>query len=341
MQRGKYDRIRGSSDIGSLALLPISLVQSAGCWVVTSRWVRPFDRAGMVLAISIGLGLGAGFLMTGVRPLDTDTFWSAAHTSQIYGETWGIDGSRYVYPPVLAQILAIIPWPHFLLAWTLLVWVALWYAAREWFLLVVLVGASSIAVFGWTAPLAHPLLLTGVGNPQSIIAAICVVGLRRPELWAFSILTKLAPGIGLLWFAVRGEWKRLTVAIGATAAVAATSFALDPELWRAFGRFAVANAGATSPEPVLPIPFVLRVSMSAAIVVWGARTGRTWTVPLAVGWSAVALYQWSYLTVWVAALPLAAGHARDHRRVSARTGTNHLPRSSDDSFSEPQPAGKE
>ena len=44
--------------------------------------------------------------------------------------------------------------------------------------------------------------------------------------------------------------------------------------------------------------------MSVALIWWGARTDRPWTVPIAAGWASLALYQWSYLAVWIAALPL-------------------------------------
>ena len=38
----------------------------------------------------------------------------------------------------------------------------------------------------------------------------------RPS-WAFVLLTKVTPGIGLLWFAIRRRWRDLAIALGVTA----------------------------------------------------------------------------------------------------------------------------
>ena len=160
-----------------------------------------------------------------------------------YGTTWGENGSFYVYPPPLAQVVGLAPWPTFLVAWMGLLGLAFWAATREWALTVVTVAIISIATFGWLFALANPLLLTGVGNPQIIIAAICVIGFRYPAAWSFAILTKIAPGVGLLWFVARGEWRDLAIATGATAALAIGSLILAPGAWVDFIRFAQANVG--------------------------------------------------------------------------------------------------
>ena len=41
-----------------------------------------------------------------------------------------------------------------------------------------------------------------------------VLGFRWPFTWAFVLLTKVTPGVGLLWFAVRREWRSLAIALG-------------------------------------------------------------------------------------------------------------------------------
>ena len=48
-----------------------------------------------------------------------------------------------------------------------------------------------------------------VGQVHLFIAAAIVLGFRWPALWAFNILTKVTPGVGLLWFLVRREWRSL------------------------------------------------------------------------------------------------------------------------------------
>ena len=47
--------------------------------------------------------------------------------------------------------------------------------------------------------------------------------------------------------------------------------------------------------------------MALALVTWGALTDRRWTVPVAAGWSALALYETSVFLVWAAAIPLYVG----------------------------------
>ena len=56
------------------------------------------------------------------------------------------------------------------------------------------------------------------GNISLLLALAIVAGFSRPWTWAFVILTKITPGIGLLWFALRREWRSLAIALGATAA---------------------------------------------------------------------------------------------------------------------------
>ncbi len=93
-----------------------------------------------------------------------------------------------------------------------------------------------------TAALAGPVLLAPVavlvmpelwgGNITLLIALAVVAGFRWPAAWAFVLLTKVTPGVGLLWFAVRREWRSLAMALGATLAVVAVSSLVAPGLWR-------------------------------------------------------------------------------------------------------------
>ena len=62
------------------------------------------------------------------------------------------------------------------------------------------------------------------GNVSLLLAAAIVLGFRWPAAWSIVLLTKITPGIGLLWFAVRREWRSLAIALGATAVIAAVSF---------------------------------------------------------------------------------------------------------------------
>jgi hypothetical protein len=279
------------------------------------------DALGLGLAAAAGLITGIGFLLLGVRPVDTDMVWTVGLAPHLYGAAWGAEiGSRYVYPPTLAQVVDLlrpIGWPAFLVAWQVLVFVALWVATRRWAPLVLAAGFLSAALWGWGSPLANPVTLAMVGNVQSLVAAAIVVGFARPAAWSFVLLTKIGPGIGVLWFVVRREWRQAGIAIGVTAAVTAISFVAAPSAWHDFLAFAVANANATPPLEFIAIPLLIRVPIACLVVAWAARTDRPWVVPLAVAWASLALYTWSWISISIAALPLWSA-SRD-REVADRT----------------------
>jgi hypothetical protein len=185
----------------------------------------------------------------------------------------------YLYSPVFAQLLAplrLLPIGWFVAVWTLVL----------------------VAALAWTARrLALPLLLfqpviasIALGNVELLIAAAIVAGFRWPAAWAFVLLSKVTPGIGLVWFAVRREWRALAIALGATAAIAVVSFAIAPRLWFDWADVLLKNRGTAVSLPTLPGPLWLRVLAGGAMVAWGARTNRRWTVPVGsaiavpVGW---------------------------------------------------------
>jgi hypothetical protein len=274
--------------------------------VAPGRLRRALDFVGFGVCTAIGILLGVGFAMSmGPPPLDADLYWRKGQASHYYGTTWGANAdSFYIYPPPLAQVAGAIPWPPFVAIWMPLVFLGLWIATRWWSAVVVLVGIAAVLVGGFHNPPAAPFALTGIGNAQALVAGAIVLGLRWPAAWAIVILTKIGPRIGILWFAARGEWRNLAIATGVTAGVAAFSWALAPGAWADFIQFAITNANATPPIPVVAVPLAVRVGMSCLLIVWGARTNRRWTVPIAAGWSSLALYESSALSIWMAALPL-------------------------------------
>lgn len=274
------------------------------------------DGAGLIVLAVVGILFGV--LAIEHPPVDAFIFWSAGHADSPYGTTWG-PGVLYVYPPPLAQLLGVLPWAIFVVLWMPLLFLAFWAATRQWSLPVFVVSVTCATVIGFGFVLANPAALTFVGNPQVLIAAVCVLGFRWPALWAIPILTKLSPGIGLVWFAVRGEWRNLGMATATTAAIVAGSIVTGPQDWADFIRFAIANAGTAPPVPVLGVPLLVRLPMAIALIVWGARTNRRWTVPIAVGWSALALYEWSAVTIWMAALPLLTDRRSRAASVGGRT----------------------
>jgi hypothetical protein len=150
------------------------------------------------------------------------------------------------------------------------------------------------------------------------MAVAIVVGFRYPVAWAFIVLTKVSPGVGALWFAFRGEWRKFAIAVGTTAAIAAASFVIAPDLWRQYVSTMVDNLAYDPGHPYpVPIPVPVRMALSAAIVWWGARTDRPWVVPVAVTLSLPIIW-FHGLAVLAACVPLwIASHLNGPYQVSA------------------------
>ena len=204
--------------------------------------------------------------------LDMHTYWTTG-AGYAYSSSNPYEIGAYLYAPAFAQAISPItslPWPWFAALWT----------------------AVSVAVYVWLAGRwAFPLLFTGavalelyLGQIDILIAAAVVIGFRYPAVWAFPLLTKVAPGIGLLWFVFRREWRNLAIAIAATVAIAGASAVLAPALWNGWwdllrrsllDRHAVEGA-------YLGIPMIARLPVAVGILFWGARSDRHWTVPVAI-----------------------------------------------------------
>jgi hypothetical protein len=155
--------------------------------------------------------------------------------------------------------------------------------------------------------------------------------MRYPATWAFVLLTKVTPGVGVLWFAARREWRNLAIALGATALIVAVSFALAPSLWSAWFTALTTLQGQAAGE--IPIPLIVRLPIAAAVVWWGAVTDRRWAVPVAaviatpvlwIGWPA-------WLVVLFAVLPIVRWD-RSARAAVALVPARGVPRA------EPGPA---
>src|SRR6185295_3799635 len=116
---------------------------------------------------------------------------------------------------------------------------------------------------------------------------------------------------GLLWFAVRREWRPLAVAVGFTAVLAAASFILDPGSWRTWADLIIRDLGAplVTTGWFLPVPLAPRLVVAGLVVAWGALTDRAWTIPIAVTLALPILWL-NGLSVLVACLPLVREDAR-------------------------------
>jgi Glycosyltransferase family 87 len=229
-----------------------------------------------------------GLLDIGV---DAFAYWSA-DPAQPYGATTIGTLKAYFYSPAFAQLTApihLLPWQVFIAAWTVVLTAALVWQSGRWMAPALLL----VPVFAEMT----------VGNIHLLMGVAVLAGFRWPWAWAFLLLTKITPGVGILWFAFRREWRSLAIAVGATAAIVAGSFAINPSLW--FQWFDVLTATARNPDWAftINIPVWVRLPVAVAILFWGARTDRRWTVPLA---SCIALpvLWFNGFAMLVAMLPL-------------------------------------
>ena len=265
---------------------------------VRSVWHhRRLRHALSVLALAY-LAVRWVLLLTSTDPIlaaDARTYWATPYENPYPGPELGLPGA-YLYPPAFLQVLAplrLLPWEAFHAAWA-----AIGFAA-----LVFLVGpiGGALAI---TLPFVYRDLL--VGNIHLLLGAAIVIGLRHPAAWALPLLTKVTPGVGVLWFAGRGEWRRFGIAIGVTAAIALVSFAIAPSLWFEWVERLRGDSGTAGNLYVTLIG--VRLVLAAALIVYAARRGRAWLVPVAVVLALPILWPDS-LAILLACFPLVKRRA--------------------------------
>ena len=223
----------------------------------------------LVVALT-GLGLIPWLAYLSFYPgaMDAHAYF-VAHTP-LYDATMG-SPDAFLYSPAFSQLVEPLRW---------LGWESFRSAVRL---------ADLAAMTVMTGPLIGPLLFVhpvslefNLANIHPLMGLAIVAGFRWPAAWAFVLLTKVTPGIGLLWFVVRREWRKAAIAAGATAAVVAVSFLLSPADWLAWSAFLLADQARPEGSFVLvTAPLLLRLPVAAALVVWGALTDRRWTVLVA------------------------------------------------------------
>jgi hypothetical protein len=216
-------------------------------------------------------------------------FYAAAQTGQI---------GAYLYSPAFAQLLAPLVWlpiAAFTALWTAVNCAALWW----------LLGRFALPSLLFL-PIPFEIIS---GNVHLLYAVAIVVGFRYAMSWALMVLTKVTPGVGILWFLIRHEWQSLLLAISVTAAIAIASFVLDRGAWEAWLRLLqgdLSGAGQASFQTVgwyLPISLLPRLVVSVGLVGLAALGDRPWLVPVAVV-LALPVVWLNSLAILVAVIPL-------------------------------------
>jgi len=288
-------------------------------WGGTSRWsgrtLTPEHRRLLWFAATVESLLVAAVILSfqGGQGwgLDAWAYWSVDQVHP-YSQTVGSYGA-FLYGPPLAQIFGVLghlPWPVFLVGWTgLLIATYAWITQRY-----------ALVLLGLFPPAILELIN---GNIHLLLAAAIALGFRYPWTWSFVLLTKVTPGIGLVWFAVRREWRMLIIALGATAAIAAVSFALAPWMWREWIDLLMAESGKPAAPKAIPIPLTIRLPIALLVVVWGARTNRPWTVAVAAFLAIPAM--WWYSSVMLLAIIPIRRMARQTAERDAAMATTTTP----------------
>lgn len=204
---------------------------------------------------------------------DAHAYWSAWRHHGLYT---GLANARdaYLYSPAFAQAiwpLARLPWPAFAAVWTCLgaasfVWLLARVSRGRKLLWLVLVVPSVIA-----------------GNVWPFFAVVLVLGLSRPALWTLPLLTKITAPVGLVWFAVRREWRAAACVVVAAALVVGVSAAFGPGLWVDWFRLLYRSSG--HPLYYKNLFPAVRVPIGVALAAVAARSGRkpllAWSMLLA------------------------------------------------------------
>lgn len=210
-------------------------------------------------------------VFTVLRPIpagDAHAYWAVDLANPYTRPVATQDAFTYSPPAALFfGVLGQLPFEVFEAIWTLLIGFALLWLTGPWALafLVLPVVASDLYL----------------GNIHVLLAAAVVGSLRRPGLWAIPLLTKPSVGVGLLWYVARGEWRRLAVALGVTAVLAALAFLIAPAMWGQWLDYIIGTGLSpnTGTAYVVPIPLLIRFPAAILLVIWGARTNRPWTLP--------------------------------------------------------------
>ncbi len=235
------------------------------------------------------------FIVTAGSHVDADAF-RTFDASRPYALSQAGSGGAFLYSPVIVQLLTLVQ----------AVPPSVFYgglAAVSLTCLVYLLGLrwAAVVLLIPAAPLWQDLL---TGNIHLILGAAIVMGFRHPAAWSFVLLTKVTPGVGLAWFAVRREWRQIGITLTVTGGLALASLVVAPQLWANWLAVLSSNLG-TAPDGLhIGVPLVIRVLAALTLVVWGALTDRPWTVPAAafVALPIIWIYDGFALLVAVAAM---------------------------------------
>ncbi len=268
-------------------------------------------RVGMSL---VGL-IAVPYIIWANREIDTIfgfdayTTWSIDFTN-LYGIQY-LDLGAFRYTPAYAQIfqwVGALPWEVFLWIWDGILLLILFKWARGWTLALLALPPVALELY-------H-------GNIHVFMAAAMVVGFRYPIAWVFPMISKVTPGLAVVWFLGRRDLGSFAIAVGSTGIICVISFLIAPQYW--FDWVAtMRDAVGFRPETPYPvdIPFHIRAAAAVALALWGGATNRRWTVPVA-GMLALPIIWWHGFAMLLGVIPLLRQTRTEDQYRSAEPSTS-------------------
>jgi len=231
------------------------------------------------VALVVTAAVGAAFLLIvavnrwGV-PSDEQAYWLAAQrlvAGQPLYDPAAVPGTPYAYwyPPPLAQVLApftlFVPDLVYMVAWTVLLLGCLfWLADRRLLVALAMVAFPPVAIELWYR------------NIHLVVAVLVVLALRRSVLfWVPAVAIKVTPVIGVAYLVAARRYRDAALVAVVGGVVLAISVLLSPDAWSQFVSEVLVRGG-TSGSSLVPVPFVLRFAVAAALAATGGRVGGRW-----------------------------------------------------------------
>lgn len=255
--------------LGSARALPRraeAVAQLTNYWRV-ARW-GVFVGALVYCLLVLG-GFASFFATDQVIPFGDAAAYYFSETPYAWGDRPAGAG-EFRYSPAFLILIApfrLLPWEAF---------AALWFGAH--------IAVLLYLRLPWM--LAFPGVMEDVllGNINTFLALGIVLMVRygAAPLWASVLLTKVTPGVAVIWHAARREWRELAVAGGLTAIIIGIGVTVDPQLWIDWWGSLVAGTETYANNVGMAAPLWLRIAAAAAISVHAATSDRPWLLPIAM-----------------------------------------------------------
>jgi Glycosyltransferase family 87 len=210
-----------------------------------------------VVALSLLAAVGASMLGVIIAtfwltPGDDLAYWIAGHrlvTGQpIYVPAdIAFEPFAYHYPPPLAQVLAL----------------ALWELA----------GRTMLKMLALIAFIPMTVAVRSE-NLEIFMAIGIVLGLQRwPWLFTVGALTKVSPGLGIVYLALQRRWRDVAVSVLVGVTITGASLVLAPDLWRAW-LDAISGRADMVGNSLVPVPYSVRAIAGFVLAIMAGVLGR-------------------------------------------------------------------